>query len=90
MKRALFAVAVGFMGLTMMGCATGVVDSIPPSPAPEESDPPQETLSAELQDPQGQQLGEITRNRGVADVPPERAPVEPPIPTPTPYRAAAH
>jgi hypothetical protein len=83
MKRALFAVAVGFVGLTMMGCATDVDDPVVPAPAPEEQrDPPKQALSGQLRDPQQQLLSEIELNRGLAAVPPERVPTSPPIPQP--------
>lgn len=90
MKRALFAVTLGVIGLTMIGCATDVEDPIPPVPAPEaQQDPPKQALSGELRVPQPQLLSGIAVNRGLESVPPERAPADVPIPTPTPYVPAA-
>lgn len=83
MNRALFAVVVGVVGLTMMGCATDVEDEVPPAPAPEEQQaPPKQALSTQLRDPQQQLLTGIAQNRGYASVPPERMPTNPPIPQP--------
>lgn len=87
MKRALFAVAVGVVGLTLMGCATDVEDPVPPAPAPEEQkDPPKQALSGQLRDPQMQLISGLEVNRGLANVPPERVPANPPIPQP--FKAA--
>ena len=83
MNRALFAVVVGIVGLTMMGCATGVEDDVLPAPAPaEQHAPPKQALSTQLHDPQQQLLAGIEQNRGYAAVPPERRPTAPPIPQP--------
>lgn len=83
MNRALFAVAVGVVGLTLMGCATDVDDPVPPAPAPEaQRDAPKQALAGQLRDPQLQLISGIEGSRGYSNVPPERAPTNPPIPQP--------
>ncbi len=63
MNRALFAIALGVVGLSMMGCAADVEDPVLPIPAPEpQRQPPQETLSGELRTPQLQQIANIDNN----------------------------
>lgn len=81
MNRTLFVIALG-LGVSLMGCATGVDDPVPQAPAPEEQrDPPSQTLSGELRDPQQQLLSGIEINRGFSDVPAKQ--VHPgPLPTP--------
>ena len=59
MKRALFALVLA-LGVGMVGCATDVQDPVPPAPAPvAQKDPPAQTLSGELRDPQQQLLSGI-------------------------------
>ena len=81
MNRALFAMALG-LGMSLMGCATGVDDPVPQAPAPEEQrDPPSQALSGELRDPQQLLLSGIEINKGFNDVPVKQ--VHPgPLPTP--------
>jgi hypothetical protein len=84
MNRALFAIGVGVVGLSMamMGCATSVDDPVPPAPAPEaQREPPQQTLSGQLRDPQQQLISGIEVNRGFGNVPAKQVP---PIPNPIP------
>ena len=79
MKRALFALVLG-LGVGMMGCATAVDDPVPPTPAPEEQrDPPAQTLSGQLRDPQAQLISTIAINHGYEAVPPKQ---KPPLPEP--------
>ncbi len=81
MNRVLFALAVGVLGLGMMGCATSVDDPLPPLPAPEvQHDPPQQALSGKLRQPQLQETTTID-NTSLTD--PEARQL-PPIPAPTP------
>ena len=81
MKRALFAIALG-VGMSLMGCATGVEDPVPQAPAPEEQkDPPAQQLSGELRDPQQQLLSGIEINKGFSDVPVKQV-HQGPLPTP--------
>lgn len=81
MKPALFAVVLG-LGIGMMGCAAGVEDPLPPAPAPEEQrDPPKQTLSAELRDPQQQLMSGIAIDNGFSEVPIKQGPAGP-LPTP--------
>jgi hypothetical protein len=81
MKRALFAVAVSVVGL--VGCATDVEDPVPPAPAPEaQREPPKQSLSGQLRDPQQQLLSGIAVNGGLRDLPPQATPVPSPVPTP--------
>jgi hypothetical protein len=90
MNRALFAIGVGIVGLSMamMGCATGVDDPVPPAPAPEaQRDPPKQTLSGELRDPQQELLSGIAVNNGLENVPARQVP---PGPTPIPEVPAQH
>ena len=82
MKRALFAMAVG-LGFAMMGCATDVEDPVPQAPAPEaQRDPPQQTLSGQLRDPEAQLISAIAINHGLQDVPAKQKP-----PVRTPFKA---
>jgi hypothetical protein len=90
MNRALFAIGVGVVGLSMamMGCATSVDDPVPPAPAPEaQREPPQQTLSGQLRDPQNQLITGIEVNRGYESVPPRQVP---PGPTPVPEQLPQH
>ena len=81
MKRALFAMVFA-LGVGMVGCATDVSDPVPPAPAPvAQKDPPAQTLSGELRDPQQQLLSGIGGNNGLTDVPSLQHPRSP---TPTP------
>ncbi len=81
MKRALFAMVLA-LGVGMVGCATDVDDPVPPGPASEpQKDPPAQTLSGELRDPQQQLISGIGNNDGLRDVPAQQ---QPKIPTPTP------
>jgi hypothetical protein len=81
MNRTLFAMALG-LGMSLMGCATGVDDPVPQAPAPEaQKDPPSVALSGELRDPQQQLLSGIEINKGFSDVPVEVVPHQP-LPTP--------
>jgi hypothetical protein len=81
MNRTLFAMALG-LGMSLMGCATGVDDPVPQAPAPEaQKDPPSVALSGALRDPQQQLLSGIEINRGFSDVPVEEVPHQP-LPTP--------
>lgn len=90
MKHALFAVALGVMAMTTMGCATDVEDPVPPGPASEEQrDPPKQALNAQLRAPQAQLISGVVTNQGLADVPPETRPISPPIPQPQPFVPAA-
>jgi hypothetical protein len=81
MNRTLFAIALG-LGVSLMGCATGVDDPVPPAPAPEvQRDPPSQALSGQLRDPQQQLLSAIEIDKGLSDVPFKQ--VHPgPLPTP--------
>ena len=82
MNRAVFALALGVVGLSMMGCATDVEDPVVPTPAPEaQRQPPQQTLSGELRAPQLQQIANIDNN---SQVNPYLAKQRPPIPQPQP------
>ena len=87
MNRALLAVGVGVLGLSMamMGCATDVEDPVPPSPAPEaQRDPPKQQLSAQLRDPEAQLISAIAINHGLESVPAKQ-----PTPTPRPFKEPA-
>ena len=81
MKRALFAVVVA-LGVGMMGCATSVDDPVEPTPAPEpQRDPPQQTLSGQLRDPQAQLIAAVEVDRGIENVmPKQRVPGPQPVP----------
>ena len=81
MNRPLFVMALG-LGMGLMGCAAGVDDPVPPAPAPEEQrDPPKQTLSADLRDPQQQLLSGIEINNGFGSVPAKQVHPDPlPIP----------
>ena len=84
MNRALFAVGVGIVGLSMamMGCATSVDDPVPAPVEPvQQLDPPAQTLSGDLRQPQSQLLGKIGETKGFDAVPVQQ---HPRIPTPTP------
>ena len=82
MKRALLIVAVA-LGVGMMGCATDVEDPIPPTPAPEpQRDPPKETLSGELRDPQAALISQIGVDRGFESVPAKQRPPLPQLRVP--------
>lgn len=81
MNRTLFAMALG-LGMSLMGCATGVDDPVPQAPAPEaQKDPPSVALAGQLRDPQQQLISGIEINRGFSDVPVEVVPHQP-LPTP--------
>jgi hypothetical protein len=81
MNRALFALALG-LGMSLMGCATGVDDPVPPAPAPEpQRDPPTQTLSGVLRDPQQLLLSGIEAKKGLGNLPAQQLP---PSPLPTP------
>jgi hypothetical protein len=81
MNRSLFAMALG-LGISLMGCATGVDDPVPQAPAPEEQrDPPAQALSGELRDPQQQLLSGIEINKGFDNVPVKQV-QQGPLPTP--------
>ena len=86
MKTALFtiALAVGVCSIGLAGCATDVEDPVTPAPAGEpQTEPPPQTLSGELRDPQQQLISGIGADRGFRDVPV----LQPPrIPTPAPER----
>jgi hypothetical protein len=70
----------------MMGCATDVEDPVPPTPAQEpQRDPPQQTLSGQLRDPQAQLISQIAVDHGYENVPAKQ---KPPIPEPQ-YREPA-
>lgn len=81
MNRALVAMVVG-VGMSVMGCATGVDDPVPQAPAPEEQrDPPSVALAGQLRDPQQQLLSGIEINNGFGNVPARQVPPSPnPIP----------
>lgn len=82
MNRALFALALGVVGLGMMGCAVGVEDPVLPTPAPEEQrDPPQQALSGELRQPQLQEIVNIDNHSSILQI---AAKQRPPIPQPVP------
>lgn len=85
MKTALVAVVLAVVGsVGLMGCATDVEDPIAPAPAAEpQKDPPAQTLSGELRDPQQQLISGIGADNGLRDVPVLE---HPRIPTPTPER----
>lgn len=75
MNRWLSVVA---MGLVVSGCAVGVEDpQPPPTPDPEQKDPPAQTFSAELHDPYGSLTDNI--GHGITSLPPHE---KPPIPSP--------
>jgi len=81
MKTALFAMVLA-LGVGMVGCATDVEDPVVPAPAAEpQKDPPAQTLSGELRDPQQQLISGIGTDNGLRDVPVLQ---HPRIPTPTP------
>jgi hypothetical protein len=81
MNRAIVAMVLG-VGMSVMGCATGVDDPVPQAPAPEEQrDPPSVALAGQLRDPQQQLLSGIEINDGFGNVPAHQAPPGPnPIP----------
>jgi hypothetical protein len=82
MNRALFALALGIASLSIVGCATAVEDPVLPTPAPEaQRDPPQQTLSGELRQPQLQEIAKIDNNTPVLTI---TAKQRPPIPQPAP------
>jgi hypothetical protein len=84
MKTALFAmVLVGCAScIGLVGCATDVDDPVEPAPAAQpQKDPPAQTLSGELRDPQQQLLSGIGADNGLRDVPSQE---HPRLPTPTP------
>ena len=86
MKTALFtiALAVGVCSVGLAGCATDVEDQVTPAPAGEpQTDPPAQTLSGELRDPQQQLISGIGADQGFRDVPVLQ---HPRIPTPSPER----
>lgn len=81
MKTALFAMVLA-LGVGMVGCATDVEDQVEPAPAAlPQKDPPAQTLSGELRDPQQQLISGIGTDNGLRDVPVLQ---HPRIPTPTP------
>jgi len=81
MKRALFALVLA-LGGRLISKKTNVQDPVPPAPAPvEQKDPPAQTLSGELRDPQQQLLSGIGGDNGITNVP---ALQHPRSPTPTP------
>lgn len=84
MKTALFGFAMVLaLGVGMVGCATDVEDPVTPAPAGEpQKDPPPQTLSGELRDPQQQLISGIG-SQGFSEVPVLQ---HPRIPTPTPER----
>jgi len=78
MNRALFLVLVA-MGMTVAGCASDVVDPIPPTPAAEQQrEPPAQPLEAELRDPEAMLRKAAEIDRGLEDV-------DLPKPTPGPW-----
>ena len=84
MKTALFGFAMVLaLGVGMVGCATDVEDPLTPEPAgAPQKDPPPQTLSGELRDPQQQLISGIG-SQGFGEVPVLQ---HPRIPTPTPER----
>jgi hypothetical protein len=80
MNRVVFAVAVGVVGLGMMGCATAVDDPVLPTPAPEQQpDPPQQALNGQLPHPQLQQISTIENPTAVSPI---QVKERPPLPQP--------
>lgn len=80
MKRGLIAL---FLGLGMMGCAAGEEDQLPPAEQlPEPRNPPSQTLSGNLQNPVGMQLGNIENIKGLDGL----TKTTPPIPEPPAIR----
>lgn len=81
MNRSVIAIVLG-VGMSLMGCAAGVDDPVPQAPAPEEQrDPPSQSLSGELRDPQQQLISGIEINNGFGSVPAHQTPPGPnPIP----------
>ena len=60
--------------------AAGVDDPVPPTPAPEaQREPPKQTLSADLRDPEAQLISAIAINHGLEEVPAKQ---KPPVPEP--------
>jgi hypothetical protein len=57
-----FSVFAAVLGLGMMGCATDVEDPIVNPTAVPQRDPPSQTLSGELEEPQDFELDELRRN----------------------------
>jgi hypothetical protein len=81
MNRALFAMALG-LGMSLMGCATGVDDPLPPEPARQEQrDPPKQALTGNLRDPQEQLLVAVEIENGLSDVPAKQI-IPGPLPPP--------
>jgi hypothetical protein len=87
MKHVLFALVLG-LGVGMVGCASDVEDPVPPAPAPEEQrDPPKQTLSDQLRDPQAQLISAISVDHGYENVPAKQ---KPPIPQVNPSAFEQH
>jgi hypothetical protein len=85
MNRVLFALALGVVGLSMMGCATAVDDPVVPTPAPEaQRDPPEQTLGGQLHQPQLQEISNIENPNAVSPILNKQ---RPPIPQPVPAAA---
>jgi len=85
MIRALFALAVGVVGLGMMGCATGVDDppEAPPTPVVSNRNPPNAALSDDLRLPRRQDSVKADNTPDVAMQLPQAGwpiPEPPPVP----------